>query len=342
VASLPLPADEVYRNIASPHLHNSAAYNLSGCRDHNVSIARWIDAMAELRIPTPQIEKILKDLTSRNTYGAFSELSAYGFLLDANIPFQSQVPMNGNSVLNCNGSDLDGVMDLGSPVFFDVKAFGLNEYLVQELKAKLSFNFPSSFVAIGGSSDLGVNDLNILLGKGLQELVSDLAKNCRTNRGALEISIEPKRQVQCAISSADPYALAENHADYVFRFAKQFVRQHPFILVFVIHPWLGGNRLHSNFAGDTTVFTRSFARRSFMQYSFDNNTKVMGVTRAIASKLLSGILFVNSWPKPLNGKHRGWLYLNPYAANPISQMSRNMLLENTANVYFDNFEHDAY
>ncbi|HEX8642986.1 MAG TPA: hypothetical protein VF702_03635 [Allosphingosinicella sp.] len=65
IAGLSMPADEGYWDQAANQATNAVAYNLSGCPDHNASIARWVDEMANRGFPLPQIEKLLIDLTSR-------------------------------------------------------------------------------------------------------------------------------------------------------------------------------------------------------------------------------------------------------------------------------------
>lgn len=341
IAGLPMPANEDYWDHANNQATNAVAYNLSGCADHNASIARWADAMASKGASLPQIEKLLIDLTSRNTYGTFSELAAYGLLLDSGIPFRMQMPMRGTAILNPNGSDLDGVLKISTPVYFDVKAFGLHEYLAEELRKKLSTIFASDFVSIGGSADVGVNVMSDLLSKDFKPLVAELRSARKATRGALEIRLEPKKRVQFVTNLANPYELAKNHADYAFRFAKQFVRRRPFILVFVIHPWLGGFRLSTNFSNDTEIFMRSFARRTFMQFRSDR-TKVLGVTRAAASRLLSGIMFFDAWQKSSKKPRNHALYLNPYAKNPVPMLNHHHLVRNIPEMSFDDFKHDTY
>lgn len=230
-----------------------------------------------------------------------------------------------SAILNANGSDLDGVLRVTTPVYFDAKSFGLHEYLAGQLSRKLSREFPDVFVSIGGSVDVGVSTMSDLLGAGFRPLVAELSNSRRASRGPLDIRLEAKSSVQFTTNFANPYELAKNNADYVFRYAKQFVRRKPFILVFVIHPWLGGGRLTTNFSNDTEHFMRAFARRTFMQFRSDRE-KVLGVTRAAASKLLSGIIFVDAWQKPSDEPRNHALYLNPYARNPVPGPSRDRLV----------------
>ena len=54
-----MPTDEPYWDSAAKKAINAIAYNLSGCAQHNASIARWIDKLAAQDVPLPQIEKRL-------------------------------------------------------------------------------------------------------------------------------------------------------------------------------------------------------------------------------------------------------------------------------------------
>lgn len=332
--------DIPYWDAATKTAHDADAYNLSSCNTHNANLARWIEGLAHQGVDDTQLVKHLTDLTKRNTYGAFAELSAYGFLLDNDIEFDIQVAMPGADILNPNGSDLDGRLTISSDVFFDVKAFGLHEYLSDRLNTLLSRHFQAEFVAIEGSADVGITNLRQLLGgKDFADLVSELTTERKAQRGSLDIRLLAPQPIQMATTTANPYELAQNHAEYAFNFAKQFVRAKPFILIFVIHPWLGGSRLSKNFAGDTDVFTRSFARRTFMQFEGDK-TPLFGMTRGDAARLLSGILFIDTWPLPTHKpEHR--LFLNPNATNPVPMLSRHHL-EMVPNLSVDDFQHDTY
>ncbi|MFN3858807.1 MAG: hypothetical protein ACK4RV_13770 [Caulobacter sp.] len=332
--------DIPYWDAATKVAYDADAYNLSSCDTHNANLARWIEGLAHHGVDDAQLTKHVTDLTKRNTYGAFAELSAYGFLLDNDIKFDIQVAMPGADILNPNGSDLDGRLTISSDVFFDVKAFGLHEYLSDRLNTLLSAHFPTEFVAIEGSADVGTTNLRQLLGgQDYADLVSELTTQRKAQRGNLDIKLFPPQPVQMTTTTANPYELAQNHAEYAFNFAKQFVRAKPFILIFVIHPWLGGNRLSTNFAGEADVFTRSLARRTFMQFDGDM-TPLFGTTRRDAARLLSGILFIDTWPLPPHRpKHR--LFLNPNATNPMPMLSRHHL-ELVSNLSVDDFRHDTY
>jgi hypothetical protein len=343
VAALNLTAqvsDEPYWDTVTNLAINADAFNLSGCPHHNGAIARWLGGLAANGVTQSQLSRLLVDLTSRNTYGTFSELSGYGLLLDAHLPFQIQVPMGKAGILNPNGADLDGRLTISGDVLFDIKAFGLHEHLSNRLHERLSGEFSSQFVAIEGSADVAVSVMTDLLGRGYSSLVSELRAKGLARRDGLDVSLRPTRQVQVTSGTLDPYALAKNHAEYAFGFAKQFARRKPFMLIFVIHPWLGGLRLSTDFPGDADTFMRSFARRTFMQFLRDK-AKIFGVSRAIASRLLSGIMFINAW-QPTDAKHTHRLFLNPYAKHPIPGLTVRRLEVGIPGLRKDDFQNDVY
>jgi hypothetical protein len=233
VAALNLTAqvsDEQYWDTASNCAINADAFNLSGCPHHNAAIARWIGGLAANGVTQSQLTKLLVDLTSRNTYGTFSEISGYGLLLDSHLPFQIQVPMGKAGILNPNGADLDGRLTISGDVLFDIKAFGLHEHLSNRLRERLSGEFSSQFVAIEGSADVAVSVMTDLLGRGYASLVSELRAKGLAQRDGLDVILRPIRQVQVTSGILDPYALAKNHAEYAIGFAKQFARRKPFML----------------------------------------------------------------------------------------------------------------
>jgi hypothetical protein len=325
---------------------NVDAIDLSSCANHNAAIARWIDTLDANGVSQSQLSKLLVDLTSRNnTYGTFSELSGYGLLLDARLPFRTQIPMTGKDILNPNGADLDGRLTISGDVLFDIKAFGLHEHLAKRLQERLSGEFSSQFVAIEGSADVGVSEMTDLLGRDYPALVTELSTKRFAKRGALDISLRPPQPVQAATGILNPYELAKNNADYAFRFAKQFARRKPFMLIFVVHPWLGGLRLNTDFPGDADTFMRSFARRTFMQFLRDR-VKLFGVSRAYASRLLSGIMFIKAWQSP-DSKRIHRLFLNPHAKHPIPGLTVRHLEvgireELRENFLVDDFRDDTY
>lgn len=338
--------DELYYDRSTNQCLQKDAFNLSSSTPHNNAIASWVDRLHGLGVNQAYLSKALTDLTSRNTLGTFCELAAYGALLDHNILFSVQLPQTAKMILNPNGSDLDGCLHLSGDVFFDVKAFGLQEHMVGLLVERLQADLgPSFFVAAEGSKDVAISELSDLLGKEYVALRTALSASHFVRRGLLELRLKTPAKVQMSISTYDPYQHAEECADYAFRFAKQFVRRKPFMLVFVVHPWLGGLNLHTNFAGGADIFLRSFARRTFMQFRRDIKTKHFGMTRRAVSQLLSGILVVSAWQgKGTDSPHVPpmRLFLNPHAKNPISRLSVDLLRAGIHQLAVDDFLHDAY
>jgi len=90
---------------------------------------------------------------------------------------------------------------------------------------RLSGEFSSQFVAIEGSADVAVSVMTDLLGRDYASLVSELRAKGLARRAGLDVSLRPIRQVQVTSGILDPHALAKNHAEYAFAFAKQFARR---------------------------------------------------------------------------------------------------------------------
>jgi hypothetical protein len=174
------------------------------------------------------------------------------------------------------------------------------------------------------------------------------------SKGRLRIRLVPKQPVTVSMRHADPYCLAKENALLPFKYAKQFTRNKPFILIFVVHPWFNAGSIHIDFAGVDTAFTRSLARRAFMQFSTDSTCLnsicpdvPSGVTLADASRLLSAIFFVNVWPleadPTITRPMPSWLYLNPRATHRLTRGYLNPFrANNRLGTYIDDFADDDY
>jgi hypothetical protein len=322
------------------------AFSLANDDDHNRAFARCFDTLSEKGVEGATLLKYLTDLTSgRNTYGTASELLVYLWLMDQKVPFDIQIPVAGTHVLNPQGSDLDGKLIAPSDVFFDVKGFGFQEALVDRLKKKLETDIPGKWVAIEGCWDVSAEDFQELLQrKHYDQLLADLAEKKAVTRGLLQFIVRDRRAVQVSHRYSDPYQFAQENSEYVFRFAKQFCRREPFVLILAHHPWFGGLSLNSDFAGSTSTFTRAFARRTFIQHLRDTSS-VYDVTKGEASKLISGIAFLNISQIP-GTSDRGRtlrLFLNPNATNPVSGLTVDMLRNHDPmSVELDSFAFDNY
>jgi hypothetical protein len=298
------------------------AYNLSNSAPHNQIIVESVNAL-RARTSDDVIRNLLGEVTFRNTYGAFSELAAYKWLADAGVDFMPQVAMAASDVLNPNGSIIDGEMTLpnNKQIFFDIKGFGFHAHKIKILNDRLEKSFVGKSILIEGAWDVSVESLQELMDhKGFTELVAELKLGSTVRRGLLELRIQDLRPVTVSAHSADPHKLAYENRDYPQRFAGQYTRNAPFILFFVIHPWFSQGELHQNFGGFVDIFTRELSRLAFLSFQNDQ-APVAGVPRSDAAKLLSGLAFLNVWPKAGTDAPRPRpacrIYLNPIATNPL-------------------------
>jgi hypothetical protein len=254
---------------------------------------------------------------------------------------EPQVAMNATEVLASNGSTLDGkITHCG--IHFDVKAFGSNGRLANRLKERLEQEIVDEQVFVENSWDLSFELFEELI-RSAPNLAAELKQERLVQRNHLHIRLEPKKQATVSNRGVDPYRLAKENALFPFRDAKQFTRNTPFLLILVAHPWFDAGSLHADFAGAGTTFTRSLARRAFMQFSNDATPLGSvcrgvsdGITLADATCLLSGMFFVNVWPLEAMPS---WLYSNPRAKHRILNLSLFRLSNAT---YIDYFADDDY
>jgi hypothetical protein len=262
--------------------------------------------------------------------------------------------MSATDALAVQGSTLDGRIDWGN-VYFDVKGFGSNGRLAPRLKEKLQAEFPAEEVLVDESWDLSLNAFAKLL-KQAPSIASQLRQKRFVRRGRLHIRLQAKQPVSITMRSVDPYLLAKENALFPFSDAKQFTRNHPFILLLVVHPWFNSLSIHNDFGGVDTIFTRSLARRAFMQFSGDTRRLgatakakhvPAGATLADASRLLSAIFFINVWPKEADPSIKyvlpSWLYMNPRAAHPLPYiLIPRFGAQNPQGTAIDEFSNDDY
>jgi hypothetical protein len=220
------------------------------------------------------------------------------------------------------------------------------------LKERLEENILDEQVLVEESWDLSFEAFSQLI-RSASDIATELRQKRMVQKGRLRIRLAPKQQVTVSMRGPEPYLLAKENALYPFRYAKQFTRNTPFILILVVHPWFNALSINNDFAGMDTAFTRSLARRAFMQFSNDLTPLDCiaqgvspGLTLADASRLLSAIFFVNVWPleadptitRPLPL----WLYLNPRATNCLRNGSVNLIRANNPRTHIDDFADDDY
>lgn len=325
------------------------AFNLANCDAHCRLITRAVD---DLITNNPRPKDRVRDLTcnliNRHTYGAFAELAAYDWLARCNVRITPQVEMSPSDVLAMNGSTLDGkITHCG--VYFDVKAFGSNGRLAQRLRERLEEEIPGEKVLVEELWDLSFDAFSELI-KSASNIAIELKQTRMVQKGRLHIRLEADKPVMVSSRHVDPYHLARENGLFPFRDAKQFTRNHPFILIFVVHPWFNSLSIHNDFASVDTVFTRSLARRAFMQFSNDLRSLDLicrnvpsSVTLADAARLLSGIFFVNVWPlgadPAITYTMPSWLYSNPRAMHRLTNLSL-FRVNNCTNI--DYFADDDY
>jgi hypothetical protein len=300
---------------------------------------------------TNAIKQLGAQLFGRQTGGAFGELFVYDWLVRAGLQAEMQIQLPARDVLCGNGSELDGVFDLyGSQIYFDIKSFGMTQKVVETLKSKLEDQLPGMTVHIEESWDLPIKTFQDMIAKA--PLIATTLKEINLYReGLVSIRAEPKKPVSISSRTSDPYLLAQENATYPLRYAHKFTRNEPFILIFVIHPWLGGLDLSHNFANGTSIFTRSLARRAFLQFRTDVRpirtlaSQVLdSTTIANSSCLLSGLLFLNSWPQDTNNELSSWFYANPLAKHSINMRHLYSALQESQVQLpsIEGFQHDIY
>jgi hypothetical protein len=206
-------------------------------------------------------------------------------------------------------------------------------------------------VLVEDSWDLSVDQFSQLIADA-PRIASELRQKPFKQVGQLRIRVEAPKRVSISSRIGSPYLLARENASYPFRSADQFTTNAPFILIFVIHPWLNQNATFQNFAGSDCIFTRALARRAFMQFTHDLqplNTICKKVDAAVifsdAAKSLSTIFFLNVWPDEADLGRRtmpSCLYLNPRASHPLNRRQLGMFHPENAHIQIDDFANDNY
>ena len=356
IGKLAAKSDLIAKMQLQNKLKNSAlnpdAFKLANCDAHCALITR---AIGEVRDCSS--EKFARDLLctliAQNTYGAFAELTGYDWLIRCHLKIAGQVALTATDVLATSGSTLDGKIEhVGA--YFEIKAFGANGRLARRLKERLEeeLELPNDQVLIEESWDLSFETFQNLI-EAAPSIAVDLKQNRMVRKDRMLIRLEARKRVTISGRDVDPYHLAKENALCPFLDAKQFHRNSPFILIFVVHPWFNALSIHDDFTHADTAFTRALTRRAFMQFS-KNSTPLASiakdvpshVTLADASRLLSALFFVNVWPKeadPTAYPMPSWLYFNPRATHTLMPGSADLFRgQNPNSTYIDYFTDDDY
>jgi len=326
------------------------AFNLANDPAHTGLIVRAVEALLATQASSAQdASTLLTDIICRDTYGKFSELAAYDWLMRCRLKITTQIKMAPSDILGANDAIIDGLVD-HCGLYFDVKAFGFHGHLAKRLKERLESELPGESVFLEESWDLSI-DLFSQLIKDARNIARELKTKRFKRVGPLCIQAKAPEPVNISSRILSPYLLAKENASYPFRSANQFTRNAPFILIFVIHPWFNDSAIFSNFAGNDIAFARAFARRAFMQFTHDSrplNTvcKEVGadITFSDAAKLLSAIIFVNAWPddhKLDRDTMPSSVYLNPRASHPVDYRA-SLFRTINPNILIEDFSHDDY
>lgn len=290
--------DAIYvdRTGAKPEFLDSDAYNVANSDPHNLIVKESVDAL-QGKMPEPAIRALLGELTFRKTYGAFSEVMAYKWFGDAGVPFAGQVPATKLDVVNPNGSTLDGEVTLadGTKSYFDVKGFGFIAHKIMLLQKRLEDKLTGHSVLIEGDWNLSIDALQDLHESGFSKLLGELQTAGGATRAPLQFRAQKQQRITISSHAVEPLKLAQENREYPLRFAGQYARNKPFMLVFVIHPWFSQGELHQNFGNFVDIFTEELARLAFQSFAQDQ-TQEMGMARAELTRLLSGLVFLNGWP----------------------------------------------
>lgn len=276
----------------------------------------------------------------------------YDWFSRCSIRFTPQIPLNASEILGNNGATLDGKLELGG-AYFDVKAFGFNAALAELLREKIQQNFPDKYVSINDSLDISIDDFGNLL-QNVHIICEKLNKDGIYRLGPLRVHMTEKQVVNISSRGSSPYLLAKENALFAFKDANQFVTNAPFALIYVSHPWYSPGGIGDDFAHQDTIFTRSFARRAFIQFSQDQRSigEICGKadasqTLGTASRLLSAIFFFNAWPREADKnqvkKLQTWAYFNPRAKHPFPRRIIGALrADNIHGLHVDDFVDDNY
>jgi hypothetical protein len=344
---------EIGRGIKKDCKLNTLAFTLANSDEHNVLIIRGIENLIKYEAASADIiTTLLKDIICNDTYGKFCELAAYDWIMQRWQKITIQISLNESEVMGDNGTILDGRMDFFN-IHFDVKAFGFHGYYAKRLKERLEAELPGLNVFIEESWDVSVEEFNHLITD-----AHNIAKKLRDKKylpfGRMVIRVVVPQPIMISSRVNNPYLLAKENAHIPFKSANQFTMHSPFLLIFVLHPWLNQLAIHKDIFNNDSIFTRSFSRRAFMQFTYDK-TEVRTLCKEISStatladaaQLLSGIMFLNVWPSDAypsksSESHSvpSWIYLNPRATHKIN--SGTLRTFPYPNVGIDDFADDDY
>lgn len=313
---------------------------------------RRLNRLSAVYPPGDAHRRVIRTLLMRelpqpsNWQGAYAELAAYDYLnlplqrcpnehfgplqLHVNLPASRSLGESGRS----GTVNLDGFLDEWG-VFFEVKALkdSSTEFIVRiESELQRTTDWQSFVMSASYSRDISPEELQPHRKQILRELESKITPG--STRG-VRIECVPGLSFQVlwgrgAITSCgyyNPY----RHADAFHKLAlghhsDQFVKDAPFLLVWVLNPWF--NSLITDFVNRDGVFYRALSRRLFCQYKHASQRfselrpdfRGPETTYEVCRKL-SGVLFLEDSSItdrcPSSANVRAFMYLNPNADNRV-------------------------
>jgi hypothetical protein len=295
-----------------------------------------------------QVNLISKE---NNWAGAYSELAAYDFM-NFNLPqrnyLHSSVKLN-QDVLNARTfakelgkkghANLDGFIS-DYNIYFDVKSLkdniseilnGIHKEILKDLTYK------DLTIVAECSLDISYHEFESKRNSIRNDLVEQLSKidykktaNIKSNvTTGLMFKLLWGSGVVTTEHTYHPHRHAMKTHKLVFDYSDKFIKDSPFILVFVVFPWFNG--IITTFNNSNKEFYRTFSRRIFCQYIHDKTSFKHFDSRFTGqetiydiSKKISGILFLedNSILSKTPDFHNinATLCTNPNADNPLTRL----------------------
>jgi hypothetical protein len=307
-------------------------------------LERLAEAYASPSPSRDALLKALREITSRNWAGAYAELVAYSYFVTPRYgiaTFLEPPDLNVNLDLSRTycahlgraGANVDGHFT-EQDIYFDVKVLKDNvrellDGIFEKVKKKPGCNELS--LAAEYDQAIYYEDLQNLRKDLIIELVAHF--DPATKPISLTSNVLPGFSframwgsgVLTSTKSYNPYRHAKVLHRDVFDHMDKFVRDRPFVLMYVTFPWF--NNIINDFRNENLDFYRSLSRRVFCQYRNSTNT-----AKAYAAKFsgpetlwdlsqdISAIAFLED--KSLENattksKVDAFWYLNPNAKNPL-------------------------
>jgi len=292
---------------------------------------------------------LLKLLSEKNFYGTYCELKTYAWLKNKGVKYTPQENIDSNNVVNSNGVKIDGVCDRNN-IYFDIKAFGVQENTRKIFRNKLEVYFPDYNISINGPLDVSYNKVRKFALEKMSNIKSALKnnKNYKIEELGWNISLSQKKQRVYMESegSFNCYRFGKENKDFLVKNCSQFTTDDPFVLICSFHQ--GINRtLVENFNDSAYISLRSLARRVFIGFNKETFSSVnasefdskidedYSINEVV--KYLAGVLFID-----LNND-KSWFFINPNSNHKFNSQKVNQMFNfENQKMIIDDFYYDNY